>query len=141
MSFYCYILYNDKNNKTYNGYTVDLKKRIRQHNGIIKGGARATTADIKTFGNNHWKYLAIVECDTWDKIKAMSLEWHIRYPMGRRGLRPAEYRGPLGRLKGLVASLAHPKFEGLAFRIKVCESYLEHAKKNGLHNAVQIEDL
>ena len=27
---YCYILYNDNNNKTYNGYTVNPTRRIRQ---------------------------------------------------------------------------------------------------------------
>ena len=33
----CYILYN-QNGLTYNGYTVNFKRRIRQHNGEIKGG-------------------------------------------------------------------------------------------------------
>ena len=32
--YYCYFIISG--NKTYNGYTVDLKRRLRQHNGLIK---------------------------------------------------------------------------------------------------------
>jgi predicted GIY-YIG superfamily endonuclease len=38
----CYILKSTVSNKIYIGYTVDFKKRIRQHNGEIKGGAKRT---------------------------------------------------------------------------------------------------
>ena len=42
--FYCYIIANNDCNsksssnrqRTYNGYTVNLKRRLRQHNGEIK---------------------------------------------------------------------------------------------------------
>ena len=29
--YFCYIIYS--NNRTYNGYTVNLQRRLRQHNG------------------------------------------------------------------------------------------------------------
>ena len=35
-TMYCYFLRSE--NRTYNGYTVDLKRRLRQHNGELKGG-------------------------------------------------------------------------------------------------------
>ena len=38
---YVYLLYSTKGN-TYIGATVDLERRLRQHNKEIKGGARAT---------------------------------------------------------------------------------------------------
>ena len=34
-SYFCYFI--KSNNLTYNGYTVDLSRRLRQHNEIIKG--------------------------------------------------------------------------------------------------------
>ena len=34
--FYCYIIAN-ANDRTYNGYTNNLTRRLRQHNGDIKG--------------------------------------------------------------------------------------------------------
>ena len=37
-----YLLYNARHNKTYIGITTNLERRIRQHNGFIKGGAKAT---------------------------------------------------------------------------------------------------
>lgn len=41
---YCvYLLKSETSNKTYIGYTVDIVRRIMQHNGIIKhGGAKRT---------------------------------------------------------------------------------------------------
>ena len=53
-SYFCYVICNSNNN-TYNGYTTNLRRRIRQHNGIIKGGARATR------NRGIWKYLDILD--------------------------------------------------------------------------------
>jgi|UniRef100_A0A6C0BFV4 predicted GIY-YIG superfamily endonuclease len=122
---YCYILYNVKDNKTYNGYTVDLKKRIRQHNNIIKGGAKYTTTESKQYGSNHWKYLCIVTCDMLTKHEALSLEWHIRYPTGVKP-RPSEYKGPLGRIKSIYDVLCKDKFKDKLWNIYIDESYIPH---------------
>jgi predicted GIY-YIG superfamily endonuclease len=45
MSFYVYLL-ESSNHATYIGATVDLNRRLRQHNKEIKGGARATSAKV-----------------------------------------------------------------------------------------------
>lgn len=42
---YVYLLLSSSN-ATYVGATIDLERRLRQHNGEIKGGAHATAAKI-----------------------------------------------------------------------------------------------
>lgn len=89
--YFCYIIQSD--NRTYNGYTTDLNRRLRQHNGEIKGGARSTQGRT-------WEYLAVLSSPAWTKQEAMKVEWHIRYPT-RKKPRPKEYCGVDGRLKSL----------------------------------------
>ena len=59
--------------RTYVGITIDLGHRIRQHNGIIKGGAKYTTNFIN---NNIWYYHTIIE--NLDKRNALSIEKKIK---------------------------------------------------------------
>lgn len=44
---------------TYVGATIDLEKRLRQHNGEIKGGARDTS--IKVNKGEKWDRVCYVE--------------------------------------------------------------------------------
>ena len=66
MSWYCYLL--ACGSKTYVGATIDPDRRLRQHNGEISGGAKATRGHVWTrkcligiFENEH---------------DALSFEWH-----------------------------------------------------------------
>jgi predicted GIY-YIG superfamily endonuclease len=120
MQNYCYILANAPDN-TYNGYTNNLQRRIRQHNSEIKGGARCTS------GRGPWEYLAIITSndEAFTKQRALSLEWHIKYPTNKRP-RPRQYNGALGRLASLPLVLENPKFADLHFTVYVQEAYLEH---------------
>jgi hypothetical protein len=113
---YCYILYNDKNNVTYNGYTTNLERRLRQHNMEISGGAKGTRGQVLKNGGPLWKYLCVVTSDDprFTKEKALSLEWYIRYPTGKKP-RPKEYNGPQGRLRGLQLAMKHDKFKDIDF--------------------------
>lgn len=113
MPNYCYILYNETNNKTYNGYTNNLERRLRQHNGEIKGGARYTTCR----DNIQWKYLAIVECpEDMTKSDVLALEWMIKYPTRQRP-RPKEFGGPEGRIKGLELALQYERWVDKQFKV------------------------
>lgn len=47
--WHVYLLFNPKTNRTYIGSTVDVPRRLRQHNREIVGGARSTTR-----GAPHW---------------------------------------------------------------------------------------
>lgn len=97
---HCYVLYSG--NRTYVGYTVNPARRVRQHNGLIKGGARATRRA------SNWAFLAIVtSADTaFTKNQALSLEWHLKHPNGRKKQPPpSTYWGVQGRLMGLVEVL------------------------------------
>lgn len=107
--YYNYILYNDENKATYNGYTTDYVRRLRQHNGELAGGAKGTSRH-----RGKWKFLVVVTSPQFTKESAMSFEWYVRYPTGKKP-RPAEYKGPEGRLKGLELAMGHEKFKAFEF--------------------------
>ena len=52
-NYIVYLLKNSCNNFTYLGITNNSNRRIRQHNGIIKGGAKYTRMKKN---NGEWKY-------------------------------------------------------------------------------------
>ena len=60
------------NGSTYIGATVNLDKRIRQHNKEIKGGATATS--LKVNAGEVWLYVCYVEnFPSWNE--ALKFEW------------------------------------------------------------------
>ena len=91
----CYILKNtvDKyKNLTYNGATVNITRRLRQHNGEITGGAKFTR------GRGNWEVYCIIS-GFKTKVAALQAEWRIKRVEGRR--RPRKYSGPNGRIDGV----------------------------------------
>ena len=87
--FYCYMLYTD--GATYIGATVDVDRRLRQHNKEIKGGARRT--GIKVGQGLSWLRSCYVTLPDWKS--ALQFEWrwkqlgrtrftHIKNPVDRR---------------------------------------------------------
>lgn len=106
-NWYCYILrnnYEDHKNRTYNGMTNNYKKRIRQHNQEIVGGAKYT----HSFGNKSWNYMALVS-GLPNKINALQMEWRIKHPDNKRK-RSAKYSNPNGRIIGLFEVLILEKW-------------------------------
>ena len=102
-NYFCYILGNDDNMKTYNGFTVDINRRIRQHNGQLKGGAKATK------GVSTWSVLAYITGFP-NNINALQCEWRIKYPENKK--RNKSLTGPEGRIKGLNMVLGLDKWTG-----------------------------
>lgn len=98
MDYSCYLLRNTQETHkthTYNGSTNNLKRRIRQHNGNITGGARQTS---RVSGG--WEYYCIM-CGFPDKINALQCEWRWKHPTGSSGKRTSKYSGVHGRISGL----------------------------------------
>lgn len=67
--WYCYLLVSD--NKTYVGATINPDRRLRQHNGEISGGAKATRGHV-------WQRKALVGPFENDH-DALSFEWHWKH--------------------------------------------------------------
>jgi structure-specific endonuclease subunit SLX1 len=57
--------------KTYVGATIDPNRRLRQHNGEIVGGARATKG-------RHWKRHFLI-CGFDGEKPALRFEWRWKY--------------------------------------------------------------
>lgn len=117
----CYIL-RAPGGRSYNGYTNHMARRLRQHNKELVGGARATSR------GGPWDVIAVVVArdeatavEAFTHVRALSLEWHIRYPTGHRP-RPRRFDGPAGRIAGLMLALAHPKFADLKLEAHVLRS-------------------
>lgn len=123
---YCYILFNKSNNKTYVGYTNNPTRRIRQHNGEIKGGARATTRSPTSSPWNFALLITAVSSDAspnteaFDNKKALSLEWHMKHTRPK-----PKTRGMQGRIATLYNALQLPKFNSLAFTINVHPDFFQ----------------
>lgn len=66
---YCYLLLNG--GKSYVGATVNLDKRLKQHNGLLAGGAKYTKGRI-------WKRLCHVNgFNNWNE--ALKFEWRWKW--------------------------------------------------------------
>ena len=73
MNYNVYLLKNTDNNRTYLGITNNLKRRIRQHNNEIKGGAKYTH---NFRGNGIWYYYRYIPDLT--KSESLSIERSIK---------------------------------------------------------------
>ena len=58
---------------TYAGVSPHYERRLRQHNGEIKGGAKYTISK-----GPGWKHLCIV-CGFRNKIEALQFEWAVKH--------------------------------------------------------------
>ncbi|GLI63647.1 hypothetical protein VaNZ11_006645, partial [Volvox africanus] len=103
VQYYNYILVSESTQRTYNGITSDLDRRLQQHQGLLPGGAKSTRTA------HDWVYLAVVHSPDWvgegGRACAAAFEMRLRYPTGKRP-RPSRFSGPMGRLASLELLLA-----------------------------------
>ena len=136
---YCYIISNEFG-KTYNGYTVDLNHRLRQHNKQLAGGAKRTK-----IGN--WKFIAIISGFN-DNHEALSCEWKIAHPTNKK-IRPKKYCSEEGRIKSLNIVLSLDNWtsksnglnNGLPYILYIDEKFINLIDKNIIKSNVEIVDI
>jgi structure-specific endonuclease subunit SLX1 len=111
MSYVYLLLATPYRDATYVGATVDLERRLRQHNKEIKGGATATS--IQVAKGNIWIRAAYVQgFPDWQA--ALQFEW--RWKQLSRKL-PAKMDPLLRRMKALkqLLSLERPTTKAKAY--------------------------
>lgn len=142
--WYCYILRTNNSfhyNYTYNGSTNNLIKRLRQHNGQIGGGAKATS------NKGPWEYYAVLTGFSTHN-ETLSCEWKIKHPTGKK-LRPKKYCGINGRIDALNLVLSldtwTSKSEGLnsgrEYTLYLSNDVFDIVKKENIKSNVIIKSI
>ena len=135
---YCYILYNNIDMKTYVGYTTNPLRRLRQHNGLLVGGARFT----KRNNNGNWMFLAVITSPSFTNNLALSFEWHLKH--GHRKTKSVKHR-PLNRIASLINNIkTNCKFKGLEYHIYVshfCQDILQNANNTTLTDILELDNV
>lgn len=90
--YFVYILSSTTRRRTYVGVTCDLTRRLKQHNGILKGGAKYTTV------GRPWKMICYVTGFP-TKRTAYQFEWRMHNPP--KNLRGRGVNGRMNCLYGL----------------------------------------
>ena len=75
--YFCYIIKSKSTDVCYTGITDNLDKRLKQHNGIISGGAKCTRK------YDDWQYDKVMEFES--KKDAMSFEWYLKWKKNSKG--------------------------------------------------------
>lgn len=109
-NYVIYVLTNTTNNKTYVGITNNPKRRIRQHNGEIVGGAKYTTSNK---GDGFWCFYGFIE--NVNKKTALSLEKKIKIQSRKIKGKPIDRR--LDAIKILLARYNENNLSNLYFNI------------------------
>jgi structure-specific endonuclease subunit SLX1 len=110
MSFFVYLLVSTNGN-TYVGATVDLNRRLRQHNKEIKGGAHAT--GVKVAQGEIWVRAAHVSGFP-DWPAALQFEWRWKQLSRKYGVKVNPLEKRMNALKDLLA-LERPTSKAIAY--------------------------
>lgn len=124
-AYYVYILNSLGTNRSYIGFSVNPKRRVRQHNRKIKGGAKRT----KKHKGRRWVLVCMVTGFT-SKHDALAFEWAWQHPYKSKRYRDAmnsELKGKRGvgaqgslkrRMSELYIMLRqHPELRIIDYRI------------------------
>jgi predicted GIY-YIG superfamily endonuclease len=100
MDWLMYILVSANSRRTYVGVTNNFPRRIRQHNGELKGGAKATRAESAR------PWVPLVHVCGLDKRSALRLEWRMHHCRKGRGI-----KGRVDTLYAAVHMIELPPFQ------------------------------
>lgn len=76
--WYVYLLHNKLSNRTYIGCTTDYKRRLRQHNREIAGGAKSTN-----IGKGSWVLRRVL---TGFENRSIAMRWEKILKLRSKGL-------------------------------------------------------
>lgn len=95
--YYVYLLVSENNaNRTYVGYTnKSPEKRLRKHNGVIKGGAK------KTIKGRPWKIVMFISGFDTERT-ALQYEFMIHHPPKKLRKRGGGIANKMKIMKGLL---------------------------------------
>jgi predicted GIY-YIG superfamily endonuclease len=75
MPFFVYLLESSDHKNTYVGATIDVPRRLKQHNKLLSGGAKATTSKIAN--GITWNLICYIQnFPTWNC--ALQFEWRFK---------------------------------------------------------------
>lgn len=100
--YVCYIIKSTNINfinRTYVGSTNNINRRLKQHNRILKGGAKAT-------GIGYPYTIHCLITGFTDKITALKCEWLLKHPNGKK-YGNSNYGNLIGRIKALNYLFQH----------------------------------
>lgn len=123
--YVCYILRSTKARaRTYCGTTNDIIRRIRQHNGVITGGARATST------SQPWRIAGIVYGFS-SKSKALRFEWFMKCKHSKDVYKQAMDKGANSiQRRAALLSAAISKCEGENLKFYFKDEYFRDCCKN-----------
>lgn len=99
----CYVIEHVGCGATYVGVSPDPVRRLRQHNGEIKGGAKYTTSRPRgANGEGCWRHVCLVH-GFRTSIEALQFEWAVKHCQPRGG-------GISARLRKLACTLCKPRW-------------------------------
>ena len=110
MASYVYLLVSTNGN-TYVGATVDLNRRLRQHNKEIKGGAHATGAKVSQ-GETWTRAAHVAGFPDWPA--ALQFEWRWKQLSRKLPLKMNPLERRMNALKTLLA-LERPTTKAIAY--------------------------
>ncbi len=134
----CYILKSLNplyQNRTYVGSTNSVKRRIRQHNGNLTGGARATSIMRPN------EFMCVLTGFP-NKISALRCEWLLKHPNGtRKG--NEKYSGIVGKINGVNYLLTQSekwkiRSENCNIKIWIKEDLVGHLDINMFGNNIEV---
>ena len=126
----CYIIEN--RGYTYVGVSNNVKKRLRAHNGEIRGGAKYTTGKGKG-----WSHICIIRGFP-TKIESMQFEWALKH------VPPRNAGGIKNRIKKLIILLNKERWTNnapLAETMPLTIEWIDEKYRQEMHLPVYIREI
>lgn len=122
-------------NRTYVGSTNSIQRRIKQHNGILKGGAKAT---LPMRPNEIFCVIAGFK----NHKSALRCEWLLKHPTGtKKGNQ--KYCGIIGKIQGINHLIVNSekwkiRSEDCPLKIWINQNYLGYLDTSSFGSNIEI---